>query len=357
MIVRLLWPWLAVPALLLLVASCTAPPADPAALTIRVVPDTLPPGSTVYLTGDLPALGEWTPDGFPLKSGNDGSWSGNLAVARGTSLSFKITRGSWETEAVDSDGIEFPNTALRISRDTTVTIRVPGWRDTAHRRSVLSARRMANKAGNLELFENWRYRAGDLPPDTVNGGRAEEWIAVDPRLSPGQPLPPGWSGIGWFRLEFEVDSSLWNVPLAFTMIQAGASEVYLNGELRYRFGTVSATATEEQWGLELDPLVFIIPPRSRQVLTVRYSNHSAAWFRDHRFEAGFRCYLTDLDSRIANRVATVRSASQAQIFFSVVPLALALVHLLMFAFYPRPIPPAPSPVTPRTFRVELGEYV
>jgi len=44
-------------------------------------------------------------------------------------IEYKISRGSWDTEAVKKDGSVYHNFELEVLRDTTITIRIQNWKD------------------------------------------------------------------------------------------------------------------------------------------------------------------------------------------------------------------------------------
>ncbi len=98
-------------------------------ITIRVSPKVLPDSAQVYLTGNQPDLGSWQPDGKALQPGADGRWQTRLTYPPGTAVEFKITRGSWQTEAVSATGRVPGNHVLTVQNDTTLDIVVENWRD------------------------------------------------------------------------------------------------------------------------------------------------------------------------------------------------------------------------------------
>src|SRR5690606_20705417 len=66
------------------------------AVTFRVrVPDYTP--GTVYLVGDIPALGPWNPGLVPMTMVEEDIWEYTLDILDGTNLQYKYTRGSWDT--------------------------------------------------------------------------------------------------------------------------------------------------------------------------------------------------------------------------------------------------------------------
>lgn len=322
--------------LLLLAFACgTHESGSMKTVTFRVLPQSLPPSSKIYLAGNHSKLGNWQASLVSLDEQRDGSWSRSFSFHAGTLLEFKITRGAWETEAVNAEGIEFPNFVLPVERDTTIVIAIGYWRDTFKRETYLSAQRLRNKGGNLELLENWKYHAGDDPAWARVAFNDSAWEEVDPCLPPKRLPQSGWNGLGWFRLHLTVDSTLWNVPLALYLMQTGASEVYLNGQLLYQFGKVGERQETESAFQDPNPKHIMFGAQASHVLAVRYSNHATQWYNRHGIGAGFECQLGELNAYIADRAGRVRQSTVYQMFFTAAFGAFAFVHFLLFAFYPR----------------------
>jgi hypothetical protein len=97
-------------------------------VTIRVE-GPVPAGDTVFVTGNHRALADWAPRGVPLRRGADGAWDATVEVEAGTRIEYKVTRGTWPTEAADATGTPLPNASAVVRGDTTITVSVPRWRD------------------------------------------------------------------------------------------------------------------------------------------------------------------------------------------------------------------------------------
>jgi predicted alpha/beta superfamily hydrolase len=100
-------------------------------VTFRVVVPAAPAESKVFITGDREELGQWNAGAVSLDKQEDGSWARTLPLDDGR-VEFKITRGSWETEAVNADGTVPGNLVLTVQRNETVNIVVANWRDVLH---------------------------------------------------------------------------------------------------------------------------------------------------------------------------------------------------------------------------------
>ena len=89
----------------------------------------LPGGSHLYIIGNHRFIGQWIRAGIPLLPQKDGSWSRLFSFPDSTKLEFKITRGSWETEAVNSNGTIPPNFSFIVEKDTVLNIKIDDWKD------------------------------------------------------------------------------------------------------------------------------------------------------------------------------------------------------------------------------------
>lgn len=89
----------------------------------------LPGGSQLYIIGNHRFLGQWIRTGIPMLPQKNGSWLRSFQFPDSTKLEFKITRGSWESEAVNPDGTIPPNFSYIVEKDTVLNIRVEDWKD------------------------------------------------------------------------------------------------------------------------------------------------------------------------------------------------------------------------------------
>ena len=189
---------------------------------------------------------------------------------------------------------------------------------------------------NISLWRHWKYHPGDSLAWSDPDFDDRSWETFDTWLSQNRLPESGWDGIGWFRMHLEVDSTLWNTPLALTVaFQAGASEIFLDGKMIYQFGTVATTETEEKTYMEQNPKVISFGPGANHLLAVRYSNYSAEHFKKWDLPIGFRLNIGNLNQSVETRTDYVRKATIFQMIWSIAPAFLALQFLMLFLFYPR----------------------
>jgi serine phosphatase RsbU (regulator of sigma subunit) len=182
---------------------------------------------------------------------------------------------------------------------------------------------------------NWKYHPGDDPEWANPAFDDTEWEStVSTQLFLNEMPRSGWEGIGWFRLRLSVpDERLWHTPLALQVIyQAGASEIYLDGELIYTFGKVGNTKEDEEPYWERNPQVISFSGETDHLIAVRYSNFSSYQLTP---VVGFTLGISPLNSGIKGRVNIVRSGTTLQMVWTAILIFMMLQHLLLFFFYPR----------------------
>ena len=101
-------------------------------ITINVhLPAATPRDASIFITGNSPLLGNWDPGKTKLVQENDSLWTLSFTMPMRSVLEFKITRGSWQTEALYVDGVIPSNTTIPVMSDTVVTIRPVTWSDVS----------------------------------------------------------------------------------------------------------------------------------------------------------------------------------------------------------------------------------
>jgi serine phosphatase RsbU (regulator of sigma subunit) len=303
-------------------------------ILITVNVDTLPNNSNVYVTGNTDELGNWN---FmqSMEKKLENIWQKEVFAMVGDTLQFKFSRGDWSSEAVDSTGLEFANFVYVVKNDTDLVYEIPNWRDRVQQKIVITPQRLANKAGFLELFEGWKYQIGDDSSWAAPSFDDTDWKTINPFLRKEDFEKLKWTGNVWFRNHIYIDSSLLNRTFGLIFFNTGAAEIYLNGELLYRFGKVGTTREKEIILTNRTPKHIQFSGGEEQVIAVRYSNHRAKELIRYNIPVGFRAELGNLDVYVSDRMEVVRSLSIHQMAFSAFALAFAIVHFLLFLFYPK----------------------
>ena len=184
------------------------------------------------------------------------------------------------------------------------------------------------------LLGIWKYHPGDNSEWANPAFDDTEWESTNTLMFRPELPESSWEGIGWFRLRLSIpDEQLWNMPLALRVIfQVGASEIYLDGELIYKFGTVGTRAGEEKPYWQRDPQVISFSGKTEHLIAIRYSNFSSYQLTPM---LGFSLMLAPLNDSIESRVNIVRDGTTLQMVWTAISIFLMLQHLLLFVFYPR----------------------
>jgi hypothetical protein len=121
------------------------------------------------------------------------------------------------------------------------------------------------------LNKNWKYKTGDNPDFAKADFDDSAWKPIDPTKDIAA-LPEIFNAqIKWLRLDFEVKNKLPN-PLGIAINQAGASEIYLNGQLIHQFGHFDTDSTKVKAYDPLEiPIYFPADSVGQYHLAVRYA--------------------------------------------------------------------------------------
>jgi two-component system, NtrC family, sensor kinase len=127
-------------------------------------------------------------------------------------------------------------------------------------------------AEGILLDKGWRFHEGDDSAWTNPAFDDKDWQPINPSLDIRHIPQIQNVPVFWLRLKLQVDSSLMDQPLGITLSQVGASEIYLDGRLLYKFGTVSAENKKEHTKYLLNrPFSIKLGSNKIQTIAVRYS--------------------------------------------------------------------------------------
>ena len=145
----------------------------------------------VFLTGSLPALGDWQPERGLRMEWNPPYHTGELELETGGHFEYKITRGSWETEAVDAYANVPGNLVHEVWLDATLHHTVADWKDRYLGRLTRETIPSRVLAGGRELLI-W------LPHSYVTDAqRRFPLIVLHDGANVFDPLTSPLSGVDW----------------------------------------------------------------------------------------------------------------------------------------------------------------
>lgn len=98
-------------------------------VTFVVNPEVSTKNDSIFITGNHSKLGNWHPARILLKKLSVNHWQRTISIEKDFELEYKITRGSWEKEAVYKPGTIPDNFVFRVQQDTLIEIQVANWKD------------------------------------------------------------------------------------------------------------------------------------------------------------------------------------------------------------------------------------
>jgi len=110
-----------------LLAGCPGPRPDKTVKVRVVLRNPLPDSQRLFISGNQDFLGDWKPDSIPLEKRDNLEWSKTFRTPKDLRMEFKITQGTWESEARYEDSVIPPNTIVSGNDDTTIVLRPVSW--------------------------------------------------------------------------------------------------------------------------------------------------------------------------------------------------------------------------------------
>ncbi|MDD8018273.1 MAG: alpha/beta hydrolase-fold protein, partial [Bacteroidota bacterium] len=98
-------------------------------VTILVIPEKSGRDSSlnIFIAGNKKEFGNWNPSAVALNKQNDSLWKFEASFDSGEVIEFKLTRGSWQNQAIYDRTIIPANTIIKVRKDTTIMLRPIYW--------------------------------------------------------------------------------------------------------------------------------------------------------------------------------------------------------------------------------------
>ena len=193
----------------------------------------------------------------------------------------------------------------------------------------------SEKQFSLSQPNHWTYiSVNNFDWDKEEKSESEE-TKIDIRLLKEQ-TPADWTGAAIFKTEFQVDPSLFGKEVSIFGKLRGAAEIYVNGELVVKAGKIGQNKREEKAVGNLPFVVFELAEQATQIVEIRYTNFATEkyWNTSH---TGLDLSL-GLPTKVEEIISADLNEFQAEIsryhFIFGFMVALGLLHLILFGFYP-----------------------
>jgi signal transduction histidine kinase len=187
----------------------------------------------------------------------------------------------------------------------------------------------------IALDKNWKFHVGDDIQWAKTNYNDSDWTVLN--LSDPAPsfLAKTNGNICWLRLHISFDTTIANLPLSLLIRQYGASEVYVDGQLRQQYGRIT-TQKVVPFNPQNQPLPVDFSRQQDHVLTIRFicPPPSAVWFLNMPTIPPFSIRLQPIDTVISS----LQKEQQAErVSFAVIGVlsVFALLFLFIYFFYKR----------------------
>jgi serine phosphatase RsbU (regulator of sigma subunit) len=183
----------------------------------------------------------------------------------------------------------------------------------------------------------WRYHKGDDPSWASPLMDDSSWKLINPELSFDSLEQGTFESIGWFRLHIIADTTLLEQALGLQLTQSGASEVFLDGRLLHRFGSINVAEPEkeEHFDPQYIPVDILFRGKQEHLLAIRYANARALadYQGKHITEGGFRLKFSQLADGIFYKYINSNILTGVFTFYFTFFIALSILHFTFFIFY------------------------
>ena len=197
--------------------------------------------------------------------------------------------------------------------------------------SVLKA--IADVENLVKFDQPWKIKKGDDSTWASVDYDDSGWDDYDTDSSKKERA---FYGIKWFRIHFQTDSTLKDIPVALIVRQFGsAADVYLDGKFLKSYGVVGHDQKSEkaEFSVSPKPFAFVFSDKKDHLFAIRYSDFNRATMNKKGFNAG--SLLTISVKNLNEEIEDVADPSEYVpfIFFAAIFITLAVVHFIMFVFY------------------------
>jgi len=188
------------------------------------------------------------------------------------------------------------------------------------------------------LLSGWKFHAGDDPQWANPAFDDSKWQPTDPGQDITHFEQLKNSGIGWIRLHIIADSSLTKQQIGAWVYQFTASEIYLDGRLIEKYGSISANKAKT---IANSPVAQIfnlkLQPGADEVIAVRLAYQPGFPYISTTFvpPPAFSMYVNSYQAALANRQSNEVTIKLVLVNFALLTgifLILSIVHLFYFVF-------------------------
>lgn len=179
------------------------------------------------------------------------------------------------------------------------------------------------------LDKNWKWQLGDDPAWGRSDFDDAHWDTLNPTSDMALLHQLPQEGIGWLRIWLQIPAQLRGKPIGMFMLQTGATELFLNGQLVAQNGEISPQKQLKR-GVSNKTLPFIsLETDSVQLLAVRYAFSTERLRFLKEWRPFLRINIVSAELAEEDRINQVSSSLWGTMLFGIF-LALGILQLLLF---------------------------
>lgn len=170
------WRWLPKPASGMLAGGQTTSSQTASVDFWVTVPYDTPAGDTVYMVGDVPALGAMAdPKAVPMIKVNPTTWKATVQLPAGQAVHYRFTRGTWAS----SDSGDLVKAVRPLYLGQPVYASVATWKDRPAPSVAARTGGVPFQAG-VELWDWWNGTFDELTPATIDAAykTGPQWVQL-----------------------------------------------------------------------------------------------------------------------------------------------------------------------------------
>ena len=185
------------------------------------------------------------------------------------------------------------------------------------------------------LLSGWKFQAGDNPQWAGVGYDDTQWQPIDPGKDVEDFSKLTNGGIGWIRLHIAVDT-LANQQFMAWVSQYSASEIYLNGKLILKYGTVSTDPAKVIAYLpSREPFYIKLIPGKDNLVAVRLAYQPGLPYLSISYTPlpAFSIRINNYQAALTNYRDYIQSLTLFIIFYTLsggMLLIICIIHLVYF---------------------------
>lgn len=205
----------------------------------------------------------------------------------------------------------------------------------SYSQEVILTERLISEAGKTDFSIDWFIKTGDSFEWLNEEYDYSSWENSSTLLNKEELDNLVWEGVGWFKKELRIDSTLIGKQILFQFKNHfGASQVYLDDELLFRIGDFSTLPQDYSPLNPVKTFSFSINDTDKHLINIRYSNHNASEYNIIGLGAGFNISFVTSEYFEDIFLKEKDSEKTRTTFFLVVLLSLTIVHSFFLIFYP-----------------------